>query len=57
MERVATDDNGFGLFEPFLGPSYLPPVAPARLHKRSILSPQILAEKADLGALEPPQDG
>jgi hypothetical protein len=26
-QLFATDGNGFGLFEPFLPPSYLPPVA------------------------------
>src|SRR5215204_5514820 len=31
----------------------LPLVAPARLHKRSILFAQISGEKTDLGALEP----
>jgi hypothetical protein len=31
----------------------LPLVAPARLHKRSILFAQIRGEKTDLGALEP----
>jgi hypothetical protein len=34
----------------------LPLVAPARLHKRSILFAQIRGEKTDLGALEPRQN-
>ncbi len=34
----------------------LPLVAPARLHKRSILFARICDEKTDLGALEPRQN-